>query len=58
MAPPGIPVAIGSLEDALFGPIVSFGVSGTPSELLDDVSYRIPPLTDDASWRSPSFRIE
>ncbi len=47
MAPPGIPVAIGSLEDVLFGPIVSFGVSGTPSELLDDVSYRIPPLTND-----------
>jgi acyl-CoA synthetase (NDP forming)/RimJ/RimL family protein N-acetyltransferase len=47
MAPPGIPVAIGSLEDALFGPIVSFGVSGTPSELLEDVSYRIPPLTND-----------
>jgi acyl-CoA synthetase (NDP forming)/RimJ/RimL family protein N-acetyltransferase len=47
MAPPGIPVSIGSLEDALFGPIVSFGVAGTPSELLDDVSYRIPPLTND-----------
>ncbi|MEJ7629902.1 MAG: GNAT family N-acetyltransferase [Nocardioidaceae bacterium] len=47
MAPPGIPVSIGSLEDALFGPIVSFGVAGPPSELLDDVSYRIPPLTND-----------
>ncbi len=47
MAPPGIPVSIGSLEDALFGPIISFGVAGPPSELLDDVSYRIPPLTDD-----------
>jgi acyl-CoA synthetase (NDP forming)/RimJ/RimL family protein N-acetyltransferase len=47
MAPPGIPVTIGTLEDALFGPIVSFGVSGTPSELLEDVSYRIPPLTND-----------
>ena len=33
-------------EDALFGPIVSFGMAGTPSELLGDVSYRIPPLTD------------
>ncbi len=50
MAPAGIPVSIGSLEDGLFGPIVSFGVAGPPSELLDDVSYRIPPLTnDDAS---------
>jgi len=50
MAPPGIPVAIGSLEDALFGPIVSFGMAGAPSELLEDVAYRIPPLTaDDAA---------
>jgi acyl-CoA synthetase (NDP forming)/RimJ/RimL family protein N-acetyltransferase len=47
MAPPGIPVSIGSLEDALFGPIISFGVSGTPSELLGDVSYRVPPITND-----------
>jgi acyl-CoA synthetase (NDP forming) len=47
MAPPGIPVAIGSVEDQLFGPIVSFGVAGAPSELLDDVSYRIPPLCGD-----------
>jgi acyl-CoA synthetase (NDP forming)/GNAT superfamily N-acetyltransferase len=46
MAPAGIPVSIGSLEDPLFGPIISFGMAGPPSELLGDVSYRIPPLTD------------
>lgn len=46
MAKSGIPVRIGALEDRLFGPIVSFGVAGTLSELLGDVSYRIPPLTD------------
>jgi hypothetical protein len=46
MAAPGIPISIGVLEDYLFGPIVSFGMAGTPSELLGDVSYRIPPLTD------------
>lgn len=46
MAPPGVPVAIGSLEDTLFGPLVSFGMAGAPSELLGDVSYRIPPLTE------------
>jgi len=46
MSHAGIPVSIGSLEDALFGPIVSFGMAGTPSELLGDVAYRIPPLTD------------
>jgi acyl-CoA synthetase (NDP forming)/GNAT superfamily N-acetyltransferase len=46
MAPPGIPVRIGSLEDTLFGPVLSFGVAGAPSDLLEDVSYRIPPLND------------
>lgn len=46
MSHAGIPVTIGSFEDALFGPIVSFGMAGTASELLGDVAYRIPPLTD------------
>ncbi len=46
MAPPGISVSIGTLEDTLFGPIVSFGMAGTASDLLGDVAYRIPPLTD------------
>jgi acyl-CoA synthetase (NDP forming) len=46
MAQPGIPVVMSSVEDPLFGPIVSFGVAGAPSELLGDQSYRIPPLTD------------
>jgi acyl-CoA synthetase (NDP forming)/RimJ/RimL family protein N-acetyltransferase len=46
MAPPGIPLAMSSMEDPLFGPILSFGVAGAPSELLGDRSYRIPPLTD------------
>jgi acyl-CoA synthetase (NDP forming) len=43
-APPGVPIAIRSLEDPLFGPVVSFGISGPVIELLADVSYRIPPL--------------
>jgi acyl-CoA synthetase (NDP forming) len=43
-AAPGIPVRVASMEDPLFGPVVSFGVSGPLTELLDDRSYRIPPL--------------
>ena len=43
-APPGVPVAIRSIEDPLFGPVVSFGISGPLIELLADKSYRIPPL--------------
>ena len=43
-APPGVPISIRSIEDPLFGPVVSFGISGPIIELLADVSYRIPPL--------------
>jgi acyl-CoA synthetase (NDP forming) len=43
-APPGVPLSIRSIEDPLFGPVVSFGISGPLTELLEDRSYRIPPL--------------
>ncbi|MEO5853163.1 MAG: GNAT family N-acetyltransferase [Nocardioides sp.] len=44
-APPGVPVAISSLEDPLFGPVVSFSISGPLTEMLADRAYRIPPLS-------------
>ena len=44
-AHPGVPVAVGGLEDPLFGPAVSFGVAGSLTELVGDLSYRIPPLS-------------
>jgi acyl-CoA synthetase (NDP forming)/RimJ/RimL family protein N-acetyltransferase len=43
-APAGVPVNITGVEDPLFGPVVSFGVSGPASDLLGDRSYRIPPM--------------
>ncbi len=43
-APPGVPIAIRSIEDPLFGPVISFGISGPIIDLLEDRSYRIPPL--------------
>ncbi len=43
-APPGVPVAVSSLEDPLFGPVVSFSIGGPLTELLADRAYRIPPL--------------
>jgi acyl-CoA synthetase (NDP forming)/RimJ/RimL family protein N-acetyltransferase len=46
VAPEGIPVSFSVTEDPLFGPLVSFGLAGAPSELLDDRAYGIPPLTD------------
>ncbi|HEY0773105.1 MAG TPA: acetate--CoA ligase family protein, partial [Nocardioidaceae bacterium] len=44
VAAPGVPVTAGGMEDPLFGPVVSFGVSGAATELLGDRSYRIPPM--------------
>lgn len=44
VAAPGVPVSIGGMEDPLFGPVVSFGISGVATELLGDRSYRIPPM--------------
>ena len=41
-----VELLIESFEDPLFGPVMSFGVHGAPSELLGDRAYRIPPLTD------------
>jgi acyl-CoA synthetase (NDP forming) len=45
MAPPGVALSITSREDAAFGPIISLGLDGIPSELLGDIVYRVPPLT-------------
>ena len=44
VAEPGVPVTLGGMEDPLFGPVVSFGISGATTELLGDRSFRIPPL--------------
>ena len=46
MAPPGVSCVLSSVEDPLFGPVVSFSVAGPPTELLGDIAHRIPPLTD------------
>jgi len=46
MASPGVACQLGSSEDPLFGPVVSFGLSGVATELLGDRAYAIPPLTD------------
>ncbi len=44
-AAPGVPVAVGVLEDPLFGPAVSFGISGALTDLVGDRVYRIPPIS-------------
>ncbi|MEO7071184.1 MAG: acetate--CoA ligase family protein, partial [Nostocoides sp.] len=46
MASTGVACVIGTSEDPLFGPLVAFSVAGPPTDLLDDIGYRVPPLTD------------
>ena len=46
MAPHGSACVVRSVEDSLFGPIISFGLAGDASDLLGDVAYGVPPLTD------------
>jgi acyl-CoA synthetase (NDP forming)/GNAT superfamily N-acetyltransferase len=46
MARHGVPCVIGTSEDALFGPIVWFGVGGVVTELVEDRGYAVPPVTD------------
>jgi acyl-CoA synthetase (NDP forming) len=46
MATPGVACVVGTAEDPVFGPVVSFSIAGPPTDLLDDIGYRIPPLTD------------
>ena len=46
LASPGTAVVVSSMEDPLFGPIVSFGLGGVATQLLGDIAYRSPPLTD------------
>jgi acyl-CoA synthetase (NDP forming) len=46
MAMPGVACVVQSDEDPLFGPVVAFSIAGPPTELLGDIGYRIPPLTD------------
>jgi acetyl coenzyme A synthetase (ADP forming)-like protein len=46
MARPGTEVIAGITNDPVFGPLVAFGLGGYLVELLDDVAFRLLPLTD------------
>jgi acyl-CoA synthetase (NDP forming) len=45
MADPGVPCHVGTVEDPLFGPVLSFRPGGVVAELVGDAGYRIPPLS-------------
>lgn len=46
MAPAGVAVMVGVIDDPSFGALVSFGVAGVATDLLGDRSYRPLPVTD------------
>ncbi len=46
MARAGVSCVVACSEDPLFGPVVRFSLAGLPTEILGDIGYRIPPLTD------------
>lgn len=45
MAEPGQACVIRAMEDPLLGPVISFGMAGDATQILDDWAHRITPLT-------------
>ena len=42
----GVEMLVGVAADPTFGPVVVCGLGGTSAELLHDMAFRVPPLTD------------
>ncbi|HEY6203765.1 MAG TPA: GNAT family N-acetyltransferase [Candidatus Limnocylindria bacterium] len=46
MAPAGVELLLGVVQDPTFGPVVACGAGGVTAELLKDVTVGVTPLTD------------
>ncbi|MDO5699446.1 MAG: GNAT family N-acetyltransferase [Dermatophilus congolensis] len=46
LAEHGTPMTLSSVEDPVFGPVITLGLAGASSLLFGDIVHRIPPLTD------------
>ncbi|OEV04628.1 bifunctional GNAT family N-acetyltransferase/acetate--CoA ligase family protein [Streptomyces oceani] len=46
MAPRGVDTVIRAAVDPMIGAVLSFGLAGTPAELLGDMAHRLIPSTD------------
>src|SRR5256714_365298 len=44
MAPPGVEMLVGVVQDRHFGPVVAVGAAGRQAELMKDAQVRLPPL--------------
>src|SRR5262249_56319664 len=47
VTPDGIGCVVGVLDDPSFGALVSFGLAGLATDLLDDRAYAAVPMTDE-----------
>ena len=57
MAPSGVELIVGVVNDHNFGPVLACGAGGTTAELVKDVAVRITPITDlDAQEMLQSLR--
>lgn len=46
MVPRGVEMMLGIVHDPVFGPLVAAGIGGIHVEILRDISYRVPPVTE------------
>lgn len=51
MAPAGVAMVVRSVEDPSLGPVVSLSVAGDATDLLGDIAYAIPPLSEEGAAR-------
>ncbi|HMF51474.1 MAG TPA: acetate--CoA ligase family protein [Candidatus Saccharimonadales bacterium] len=53
----GVERMIGITQDPLFGPLIAFGLGGIHVEIVNDVCFRVTPISDrDAGDRVRSIR--
>ena len=49
MAAPGVEIIVGTKVDDQFGPVILFGLGGVLVEVVEDVVFRVLPVTLDAA---------